>query len=363
MRKYYIDWLRIIGILLLFPFHTARIFDHWEWNYIKDTPNWFSSWFIVGTSFWFMPLLFFIAGYASWHALKKRSAGAYAKERVARLLIPFLFGLIFVVPIQGYYAMVQHFQYGGNYFEYLGKFFTDFSDLSGYNGTFTPAHLWFILFLFVISMALLPLLNRIKTNMQSGGMNSFVNYIKKPWFFLLLFIPLTISEALPDIGGKNPFFYGLIFLMGYLISAVDGIEKTIARLRLIAAVCVVPLSVFMIYLELSWDMPSDFSPQAIGVAFLRNLCLLLVLITLLGYGEKFLNRGDRVLTYLNQAAFPVYILHQSLMMVIAYYVVGTDAMPGVKYIAIMLLTLAASFAGFELFKRFRATRFVLGIKK
>jgi len=47
-RRYDIDWLRIIVILLLFPFHSARIFDFWEPNYVKSADlSWGLSWFIV----------------------------------------------------------------------------------------------------------------------------------------------------------------------------------------------------------------------------------------------------------------------------------------------------------------------------
>lgn len=361
-RHYYIDWLRVAGILLLFPFHTARIFDHWEWNYIKDEPNWFSSWFISGTSFWFMPLLFLIAGYASWYALKKRSSNLYIKERLSRLFIPFTFGLVLIVPPQGYFAKLQHFDFKGNYLEHLSGFFINFSDLSGYNGTFTPAHLWFILYLFVISFALLPLMNLIKTKYQNVKMISIVNFSNKPYIFILLFIPLTLSEALPDLGGKNLFYFAMFFLLGYMLSAFDILEKTVDKLKLPALVCVIPLSVSMIYLSWLWKMPSDFSKEAIIVALMRNLSVLLILMLLLGYGRRLLNKGGRVLSYLNQAAFPIYILHQTLMMVIACYVVLTNFPPTLKFVVIMLSALLASFAGFEILKRFKITRYVFGIK-
>lgn len=87
MRRKYIDWLRIFGIFLLFPFHAARVFDSREFNYIHSDAT--SS---VGEAFmdiiwpWFMPLMFLIAGVATWYALQKRDAGQYVKERILRLL-------------------------------------------------------------------------------------------------------------------------------------------------------------------------------------------------------------------------------------------------------------------------------------
>ncbi|HWR22793.1 MAG TPA: acyltransferase family protein [Feifaniaceae bacterium] len=137
-RNFGLDWLRTGCILMLFPFHTARIFDKWEPNYIKDAVNAFSSWFVLLSSYWLMPLMFCIAGISAYYALKKRAPGEYVKERVLRLAVPFLFGVVFIVPIQGYLARVQQYGYTGGYLNFLPSYFTDFSDLTGYTGGFTP---------------------------------------------------------------------------------------------------------------------------------------------------------------------------------------------------------------------------------
>lgn len=162
-RRYDIDWLRNIGILLLFPFHSARIFDIWGPFYTKSSElSYGLSWFITLASFWFMPLLFLLAGASSRFALEVRTAAQYTKERFSRLFIPFVFGVLFLVPPQGYFARIGQHGYSQNYWDFLKSYFPDFSDLSGYTGTFTPAHLWFILYLFIISLVALPLLLAIK---------------------------------------------------------------------------------------------------------------------------------------------------------------------------------------------------------
>lgn len=223
MRRYGIDWLRIFVVFLLFPFHAARVFDGWEINYIKDQTNAFSSWLVAGVGFWFMALLFVIAGYSTFQALQKRSTGAYIKERVLRLLVPLLFGFVLIVPVQGYVASLQHEGFTGNYLRFLRGYFLDFGDISGYTGGFTPAHLWFILYLFVISLCLLPLLSKLR--MPKEGHAASV------WLLLLAFIPMTAAEVLPDIGGKNPFFYALLFLFGFLIARSNTIMWFIRRIR------------------------------------------------------------------------------------------------------------------------------------
>lgn len=89
-RRLDIDWLRIFVIILLFPFHSARIFDYWEPNYVKNIDlSWGLSWFIVIVGNWFMPLMFWLAGASSWYALESRNGLQYVKERMSRLFIPY----------------------------------------------------------------------------------------------------------------------------------------------------------------------------------------------------------------------------------------------------------------------------------
>jgi peptidoglycan/LPS O-acetylase OafA/YrhL len=338
---------------MLFPFHTARVFDWWEPNYVKDATNAFSSWFIAGVGFWFMALLFIIAGFSSFAALQKRTPKQYVKERVLRLLVPLLLGLVLIVPVQGYYASLQHEGFAGNYFQFLGQYFTDFHDLSGYTGGFTPAHLWFILYLFVISLCLLPLLMRLRTP-KEGPI--------KPWLWLLAFIPVTAMEALPGIGGKNPFFYAALFLLGFLLARNAAAMAWVRRIRFITLIAVIVLTPGYLILAYSLDWPSQVDLLGACMALLRNLCVWLTVLALMGLADTYLNKPAPVLNYLNGASYPVYVLHQSVLIVIAYYVVQANLSPALKFLAIMLSTLAACLALYEAFRRIAPARFILGIK-
>ena len=354
MRRYGLDWLRIIVVFLLFPFHAARVFDWWEPNYVKDATNAFSSWFIAGVGFWFMALLFVIAGFSTFHALQKRTPKEYGKERVLRLLVPLLFGLVLIVPVQGYCASLQQQGFTGNYLQFLAQYFTDFHDLSGYTGSFTPAHLWFILYLFIISMCILPLLLRLRTPKEGRPI--------KAWLLLLAFVPMTAAEALPDIGGKNIFFYGVLFLFGFLMARREETMALVRRMRFGTFIAALVLSPVYVILASSLGWPGDIDLISAGVALLRNLCVWLIVLALMGMADTYLNKPSPALSYLNGASYPVYILHQSVMMVVAYYVVATGMPPALKFIAIMLGTLAACMALYEAFRHLAPTRFILGIK-
>lgn len=354
MRRYGLDWLRVFVVFLLFPFHTARIFDWWEINYIKDVPNAFSSWFVAVVGAWFMPLLFVIAGFSAFHALQKRTSWEYIKERILRLFIPLLFGLVLIVPVQGYYASLQHEGFTGNYIQYLGQYFMDFHDISGYTGGFTPAHLWFILYMFVISICMLPIMLRLRTPKEGPR--------AKGWL-LLAFVPMTVAEALPSFGGKNLFFYALLFLFGFLIARSKDMIAMIRRMRFGTLIAALVLSPVYIALASSLGWPNGITLLSGSLSMLRNLSVWLIILALIGLADTYLNKPVPVLSYLSSASYPVYVLHQSVMIVLAYYVVATDFLPYVKFIVIMIGTLVACTLLYEVFRHFVWMRFVLGIKK
>lgn len=152
-RKHYIDNLRNMTILLLFPVHTFMIWnDFGSQFYIWLGESKILSTCIVLINPWFMPLLFVLAGMSARYALEKRSTGEFIRQRIGKLLIPFLTGLVFIIPFQTFYARKFFCEYQGSLWENLCYFFTHLMDFSGYDGAFTPGHLWFILFLFLISM-------------------------------------------------------------------------------------------------------------------------------------------------------------------------------------------------------------------
>jgi hypothetical protein len=147
-------------------FHTARIFDPLDF-YAKDQPpNLPLTLFVFFAGLWGMPLLFVVSGLGAWYSLRSRTATGFVREWLARLLVPFLVGLLVVVPPQVYYQLRFQQQDPSSYWEFYGDFFQvhlglkfpwfvrpdDPPDL------FELAHLWFLYFLLVYSLLLLPAL-------------------------------------------------------------------------------------------------------------------------------------------------------------------------------------------------------------
>ena len=155
-RRYDLDWLRVLAVLLLLYFHTAALFytgDLGEF-YVKNNRSSIEmECFVLFVHQWHMPLLFLLSGSATWFTLSFRTASEYVTERFKRLFIPFLFGTLVIIPPQVYYRLLSNSNYQNSYTQFYPQFFNGIRP----QGNFEWGHLWFIIYLFVFSLIALPL--------------------------------------------------------------------------------------------------------------------------------------------------------------------------------------------------------------
>ena len=198
MRKYYIDNMRWIIILLLIPYHAAMAWNIWgEPNYIYFESNKTISSIVVFLSPYFMPLMFLIAGISTRYALQKRTIRQYVFERTKKLLIPFVFGTMLIMPLMTYIADKFNCGYQGNLFRHYTVFFTRFTDLTASDGGFSVGQFWFILYLFLISLVAIGI-----TLLQRKIMRKKDTYTP-PILICLWGLPLPLLSELLSIGGKS----------------------------------------------------------------------------------------------------------------------------------------------------------------
>lgn len=354
MRKNYIDNLRWFCILLLFPYHTAMMYNDWGENfYIRGPAVKIFSAFIIVTWPWFMPLLFVLAGISTRYALKKRTIKEYIKERYYKLLVPLFFGILLLVPIQTFFAERFHNGYTGNYFQQYGLFFTKFTDPTGYTGGFTVGHLWFILYLFVISLFALPILYWYEKSLQK--LNDIRFTIIK---LLSLFIVPFIMSALLNIGGKSLGKYFALFLLGYFILSRDQVIEQLVKRRwplLAAAVLLLAAKLILFY---GFGYTGGLFVDAYD-----NFYMWISILTFLGLGKRYFDYRNRATGYLAKASFPIYVIHQSCIVATGFYVFRFNSQPAAQFVLIMIISAGETFLLYEIFKRFRVFRFMFAIKK
>lgn len=364
-RRNDFDWLRVGVVFLLFPYHTARVFDTLEPFYIKNAQTSEpASWFILVASPWSMPLLFFLAGAASWYAMNFRTGGRYAQERVTRLLLPFFFALLLVVPPQAYFAQLTRHTFSGTIFDFYPLYFQSYNlSIGDYEGTiFTFAHLWFVFFLFIFSLLALPLFIYFKSEKgralikgRAGGWAGAIIFGGAPAL-------LMVTSAAPDFLGKPAAFYLVIFVLGFVFQGDERFGQVINRwwwVTLGLGLACVPVA--LVLNQYRQEAGINAGKVAFGLVF--NLSSWFLLCAVLAFGNSFLNFSNPLLKYLNKAAYPVYILHQTVIVMVAYFVVQWDLNVLLKYLAILGISVGLTLGFYELvISRVGPVRVLFGLK-
>ena len=365
-RIHSIDWLRVFAVLLLFPFHTGRVFNVNDPFYVKSA---FQSGFISDVlsliEVWHMPLLFLLAGASTYLAFRKRGAGQYALERVKRLLVPLLFGIFVLIPPQTWYGGRFNSGYTKSFWQYLAS--TDFlvfniRDGGDYYGGFGIGHLWFILFLLVISLVALALILPMRTPRGTRFAQGFARVLSHPAGWLLAAFIIMLAENTPEIAGINFIYYFVFFVLGYVIMTDERFAERAERYRWLATIAGLALAEFSV---LTADFRHSFpdpSLERTGLTLLLFGSVWLVIVGALGLGRRYLDRPSKALSYLGEASYPVYILHQTVIVVLAWYVVRLPGPWALQWFALLALSVAATFGVYEVVRRVGVLRFLFGMK-
>jgi glucan biosynthesis protein C len=365
-RVYYLDWIRIGVILLLVPFHSAITFAARGDGFIRypqsvpvmDIGLWFLS-------IWIMPVLFVVSGIASYHALQHRTCRQYARERRAKLLIPLLAGFLLICPPMAYLRALFMGTFQGSLFKFYPRFFTG----EVYpRGDLTWGHLWFLAYLYVFTLILLPLFMRMTREQTRARLVAATAILEKGLWIYIAAIPLMVSEMVlrPFFPGlqnlvwdwANFTLYLLLVLYGFLFAVNDRILDNIQRIRVFSLILAVLLFVTAVSLHIS-----GIGPAVSRISPAYNVLMLFACVfTALGYAQQFLNRQCRLYHYLNNASFPLYILHFLPITVAAYFIARSDLNVWLRYLIIIVLAYPSVFALYEIVRRIPVVGFVFGVK-
>ena len=349
-RKHYIDNLRNFTILLLFPVHTFMIWNNFGSGfYIWEGENKLLSTCIVLVNPWLMPLLFVLAGMSARYALEKRTGKDFAKERVHKLLVPFLSGMIFLVPVQTFFARKYFEGYTGSYLDNMKYFFTHVTDFSGYDGALTPGHLWFILFLFLISMAALLLSHCLPYEKTRNFVERMP--VLAVW---MLFLPIWLAYYLGNFGGYSIGKDLALYLAGYYVLSSDNLFCRIEQnIKWLAGLCILG-TIVLAAAYYNFSYYGDLWVNYIG----WNTVLVM-----LAWGKKFLDKRTKATVYLNQASYPIYLLHQSILVALAYYTVQNLKNFVLQVFCISMGSFMLTILAYHLLKKVPVIKALVGIKK
>ena len=370
-RRYDIDWLRIFATLAVFFFHNARFFDTLDWHIKNADPSEGMFIFVAFLNAWIMPIFFLLSGAGSWFGLERRNWRQYLLDRGKRLLVPFYtVGALILIPPQYYWDRVTKNLFSGSFIDFYPKFFNtvhfDFPFLSFWSG-----HLWFLRFLFLISLLTLPLLLYLKTSKGRHLISKLATLTHVRGGIFLFVIPIFLVELLikPPPGGdsiSNFFYYLLFFIIGYLIPAdgrfTDSLKKNtnFCLAAGIVAFCLIGVMLAVFDYD-PWD--KSFSAIFLVVSVLVSINTWCWISYILGMGFKHFNRNIKVLAYGSQAVLPFYILHQTIILFVGWYIIPLDMSFLLKYLIISTASFILIMLIYEVcIKRLNMVRFLFGMR-
>ena len=357
-RYDFLDWLRVIAIFVLLFYHTGLLFVGWGWHITNEQTIPALQWPMDLAHLLRMPLLFVIAGAGMWYALQRRSAAAFARERTLRLLVPAIAGMFLIVPPQVFVERVFDGDWQGGYFAFFLERVLRFEPYPA--GDFSWHHLWFIIYLFVYVLLLLPLMawwRRTRPALNAGT-----------WLFALG-IPLGINDAL-----LKPLFpeshtlvndwytfnhYLMLTIFGFALASARGAWDWLAAKRFWSLAAALGITIGLLTAFETGVLRHD----SVADHILANLFTWTWLLAFLGLGRQYLSFSNPLLAWARDASYPVYILHQTAIIVIAFFVIQLPWTPWTKYGVVLVATLLSSVLIYEVvLRRFALTRVLFGIK-
>jgi len=344
LRRYDIDWLRVIAIGLLLIYHIAIIFQPWALfiGFIRSEQLLEGLWKPMSLlNVWRIPLLFYVSGMGVYFAMRKRNWKQLLLERSRRILLPFCFGIVAIVPLH-FYVFQKYYDMPLSYYAHAG-------------------HLWFLGNIIAYVALLSPLFYYLKKHEGGAFWKWLSGFMSNPLGPLLVTVFFILEVVLVNPGifemyaqTWHGFFIGLLaFLFGFLfVYSGKAIWNTLLKWRWLYLALAIGLYLvrFLVF---------DLKSPGYLIAIESNCWIF----GLFGWAYKNLNRPSILLSYLSQAAYPVYIIHMFVLYAGAYFILPLEIPVVLKFILIVVFTGTVSFLLYEfVIKRINFIRPLFGLK-
>lgn len=370
-RRAEFDWLRVLALGMLMIFHSAVGYSSWPWQVNDHHTSLALDDFLDFLLRWRVSLVFIVSGSALMLALGRRRPTAILRERCARLLVPLLFGIFVVVPPQVYLGRVQEGQFHGSFLDYLPQAFNGIYP----NGNLTWNHLWFIPYVLVLTAAALPLFDRARLPAVRQRLEVVFRATARFHLYWLLLLPLVFadlilrgqdSDAHEFIGDAHGWIeFATLFLLGGVVAEWPDVLKAVQRARFAAFGIGVAAYAG---LRLVWpdigENPGALPPgQSFVWCCLSAANQLAWVLAVLGFLTKRFNSSSPALAYLTEAAMPVYVLHQTLIVYAVYHLHHVSWPLGAKLVITLSFATLGALGLYEIaIRRSRWLRILFGVK-
>lgn len=372
MRRYELDWLRVLVFMILIIYHVGMYFVPWEWhiknNVLYDT----LKYPMIFVSQWRLSILFIISGMGTAYAMSQRSAIEFAKERVLKLFIPLIFGILFIVPPQVYLERVTYNNYSSSYLDFwINEAFIGIYP----NGNLSWHHLWFLPYLLFFSLLLIPLFVWLRNNSNHNWRNNFNNILNRTYGVYWVTLPFISYELFlkPYFPSTHDFIgdwynhakYLSLFLFGYLVICSNGqfwrrVRKSRNNHFLIGIVS------FSLVLTGNhyYSLLKDFKILWILTNIARVVSMWAWIMCIFGFANRYLsNKSGKFLKYSTEAVYPFYIVHQTITVILGFLILNCNLHVTIKFAFMTIGTFGLSWLIYEyIIRRFWILRPLFGMK-
>lgn len=344
-RHYGLDWLRIAAFALLIVYHIAMVFSPWPWVIHTDYkfPALIAPMALLTP--WRLPLLFAVSGFASWHLFaKSRSPAMFMRARNLRLLIPLVFGMAVLIPVEMWVRVVE----AGYPHGYLRFWTSDYWRIGDYWGRSFPSweHLWFVVYLWAYTLVLALVLWRGRR-----GYDLLAEHVV-PWMaqgWRLVWVPAALlvlarlalqfvvadeQGLLRDWAGHANYFP--LFLFGFVLAGSPMLWPVLRRVWRGALALAVVSGVAVVLVETSY--PGNAVPPHWVMAVARAAQVAMgwaMTILLIQVADRFWNRDHRLRKTAAEAVFPFYLVHQPAIVLIAWHTLPLRLSAGVQFLVLL----------------------------
>lgn len=377
----------IVGGLIFY--HTACIFSPGAFYIGNQQSSIGMTAAVFLARLWALPLLFLVAGASVWHSLRVRTTAGFVRERLRRLLVPFAVGVVLIVPPQIYFAARANGQEPGTYWQFLSGYFGLRHEPSspwyvpgaGDERLFHTAHLWFLYYLLIYSALLLPVFLYLRRDAGRWVMDWLAARCRQPSGLILLALPVIVVEVL--LGTIHAF--ALYLLLGFLLAGDRCLREAVGRSwkwNLVLGLVVLPVLFLIAHYDIGGPdrlLGFGYDPWSLLWRLLKalggwgwTLTVFAMVMSLTRRARAREPSPDRagqpwrrhLGRYANEAVLPLYVLHQTPIVIIGFYVVQwrTGILP--KYLTISLASLAVTLLVYDLLvRRFNVVRVLFGMNR
>lgn len=371
-RHYGLDWLRIGAFAILILYHIGMVFVPWPFHAKLAHAEWVAVPMMLSNP-WRLSLLFVVSGYAS-RALFVRHAGPFSfmRNRTARLLVPLVFGMAVIVPPQAWVELVTQRGYPGDFLTFWTRDYFRFGKLARIDLP-TWNHLWFVAYLWVYTLVFTLLLvvtpRRVRAAAQwtfdrlCGGIGALV--LPMAWLMVVSAVLFPGARETHAVAGDwvAHASYFPMFVFGFAMAGSERTLTTFARWWKAAAVLAVLGYGAVAGIALHFAGVA-ITPRPFGTLYslARGVQGWMAIAALIGVAETFWNRDHRWRPMLTEAVFPFYIIHQTVIVVVAYWLMPLGLNGAADFAILVVATVLGCWGFYLVGRRVRWLRPLIGLR-